>query len=72
LGPDPDYGYFIPSLDDTELCRKGHLEYILLGKRPAASAWHVVVMLITRADGIAHQVAIADMRKEFWNLAYHT
>jgi hypothetical protein len=75
LGPKPDYGYLVPSLDDTELCEKGHRECILLGKRSAASAWdttHVVVMLITRRYGIAHRLGIADMSEGFWNLADKT
>jgi hypothetical protein len=75
LGPKPDYGYLVPSLDDTELCEKGHRECILLGKRSAASAWdttHVVVMLTTRRYGIAHRLGIADMSEEFWNLADKT
>jgi len=72
FGPEPDYGCLVPSLDGTEFCRKGHLECILWGKRPAASTRQVVVMLITRNDGIAPRVAIVFMREEFWNLADKT
>jgi hypothetical protein len=71
LGPKPDYGYLVPSLDDTELCEKGYRECILLGKRSAASAWDIV-MLITRRYGIAYRLGIADMSEEFWNLADKT
>jgi len=72
LGPKPDYGYLVPSLDDSQLCEKGYRECILLGRRPAASVWdvpHVVVMLITRISGTAYREGIADMSEEFWNLA---
>lgn len=75
LGPKPDYGYLVPSLDERELCAKGCAECILLGKRPAASAWeeaHVVVMLISRKRGYAQRVGIADMSEQFWDLAGKT
>ena len=68
LGPKPDYGYLAPSLDDSELCEKDYRECILLGRRPAPSAWdvpHVVVMLITRVSGTAYRHGIADMSEEF-------
>lgn len=72
LGPKPDYGYLVPSLDEQEFCQKGDQECILLGKRPASSAWdeaHVVVMLISRECGYAQRRGIADMSEDFWNLA---
>lgn len=72
LGPKPDYGYLVPSLDEQEFCEKGDQECILLGKRPASSAWdeaHMVVMLISRKCGYAQRIGIADMSEDFWNLA---
>lgn len=75
LGPKPDYGYLVPSLDERETCERGYRECILLGKRPAASAWeeaHVVVMLISRKCGYAQRLGIADMSEEFWDLADKT
>lgn len=72
LGPKPDYGLLVPSPRGTRLCGKGEWECILLGERPAASAWdrvHVVIMLVTREFGIAQRRAIADMALEFWDLA---
>ena len=75
LGPKPDYGYLVPSLDEREFCEKGHRECILIGKREAARAWeeaHVVVMLISRKCGYAQRIGIADMSEEFWNLADKT
>ena len=72
LGTKPDYGYLVPSLDEQEFCEKGDQECILLGKRPASSAWdeaHVVVMLIGRKCGYAQRLGIADMSEDFWNLA---
>lgn len=72
LGPKPDYGYLVPSLDEQEFCEKGDQECILLGKRPASSAWdeaHVVVMLISRERGYAQRLGIAHMSEDFWNLA---
>lgn len=73
LGPKPDYGYLVPSLDGLELCEPGDRECILLGRRPPGSVWdvpHVVVMLIARepTSGIAHRLGIADLSEEFWNL----
>ncbi len=67
LGPKPDYGYLVPSLDEQEFCEKGDQECILLGKRPASSAWdeaHVVVMLISRKCGYAQRLGIADMHSD--------
>ena len=52
LGPKPDYGYLVLSLDEQDFCEKDDQECILLGKRPASSAWdeaHVVVILISPA-----------------------
>ena len=76
LGTKPDYGHLIPSLDEHEFCEKGPRECILLGKRPAASAWeeaHVVVMLIGRNKcGYAQRLGIADMPEEFWDLSDKT
>ena len=76
LGTKPDYGHLQPSLDDHEFCEKGYRECILLGKRPAATAWeesHVVVMLIHRdKHGYAQRLGIADMLEEFWDLSEKT
>ena len=73
LGTKPDYGHLTPSLDEHEFCEKGYRECILLGKRPATSAWeeaHVVVMLISRnKHRYAQRLGIADMPEEFWDLA---
>jgi len=76
VGPKPDYGYLIPSLEATELSETGNRECILLGRRPAKSVHdevHVLVMLIARdAMSIAHRLGIADMPEEFWDLAEKT
>jgi hypothetical protein len=77
LGPRPDYGLLLPSLDDNQLydnqlCDKGYRECILLGSRQATSAYnetHTVVMLVTRIRGVAYRVGIADMLEDVWNLA---
>ena len=72
LGAKPDYGYLVPTLDEQEFCEKGDQECILLGRRPARSAWgeaHVVVMLISRTCGYAQRLGIAAMSEDFWNLA---
>lgn len=73
LGPKPDYGYLVPSLDGSELCEKGYRECILLGRRLPASEWgvpHVVLMLVKRGEnGIAYRLGIVDMSEEFWDLA---
>ena len=75
LGPKPDYGYLVPSLDGPELCEQGERECILLGRKAPSSEWdrsHVIVMLITRVSGIAYRLGIADMAEEFWDLAEKT
>ena len=76
VGPKPDYGYLIPSLDAMKLSETGERECILLGRRPAKSvhdAAHVLVMIIARdAMSIAHRLGIADMPEEFWDLAEKT
>ena len=71
----PDYGYLLPTLDYRDTCKSSPCECILLARASGIGTYnapYVLLMLITRRDGIVYRRGIANMPESIWHRADKT